>query len=85
VKRFRQWCVLAGCWLILSASVMAQDAPNQFVPAETLPRQEIASGPLLYGAYAFVWAALLVYVFILWRKIGRVERELGELTRKLRR
>jgi CcmD family protein len=63
-------------------TVLAQEAQNEFVPAETLQRQELPSGPLVYAAYAFAWAALLVYVFMLWRKLGRVERELGALRQK---
>lgn len=72
-----------GSWLLASLPGWAQEAQKEFVPAESIPRQELASAPLLYGAYAFVWAALLVYVFILWRKIGRVERELADVNRKL--
>ena len=30
-----------------------------------------------------VWAVLIIYVFFLWRRIGRVERELGDVNRKL--
>ena len=73
-----------GFWL-LALPAVAQEAQREFVPADTLARPELPSGPLIYTAYAFVWAAVLVYVLILWRRIGRVERELGELNRKLAR
>src|SRR5205085_10044898 len=39
--------------------VRAQEAQKEFVPADSIPRQELPSGPLLYGAYAFVWAVLI--------------------------
>jgi len=38
---------------------------------------------LLIGAYIFVWIALLVYVWSIWRRLGQVERELAALSRRL--
>jgi len=59
---------------------------GQFVPftgggagQETLP-----ATPLIYAAYALVWLVLLVYVFTLWRKIGKVERELKDVAVRAR-
>jgi CcmD family protein len=66
-----------------SAVLWAQEAQKEFVPADTVAKQELPSGPLVYAAYAFVWAAVLVYVFVLWRRIGRVEGELTDVRRKL--
>jgi CcmD family protein len=66
-----------------SAVLWAQEAQKEFVPADTVAKQELPSGPLVYAAYAFVWAAVLVYVFVLWRRIGRVEGELSDVRRKL--
>jgi CcmD family protein len=44
------------------------------------PGQEKLPGtPLVFAAYAFVWVALVAYVWLLWRRIGRVERELVDL------
>jgi CcmD family protein len=69
---------------ISALTLVAQDAAqNQFVPMNTLPRQEVPPAPLLYGAYAFVWGALVVYLFFLWRRIGRVERELADVNKRL--
>ena len=75
-----------GLGLVMwTAAVVAQaPAPNEFVPQSSLPKQEVPAAPLLYGAYALVWGVLVVYLFFLWRRIGRVERELGEVNRKLR-
>jgi CcmD family protein len=72
--------VFAASSLTAAAQKQAQDV---FVNADTLPRQEIPPGPLLYSAYAFVWFALVVYLFLLWRRIGRVERELADVNQKL--
>jgi CcmD family protein len=37
------------------------------------------------AAYGVVFLAVLVYVLIITLKLGRLERELGELTERLRR
>jgi CcmD family protein len=76
-----------SAWTLLPiaspALLWAQDAQKEFVPADSIARQEIPAEPLLYGAYAFVWAALIIYILFLWLRIGRVERELRDVNRKL--
>ena len=74
------WTLLSMAW---PAVLWAQEAQKEFVPADSVTKQELPAEPLLYGAYAFVWAALLIYVLLLWLRIGRVERELREVNRKL--
>ncbi len=84
-KRLTSWCggVIAAVAAVPAVMMAQTPPPNQFVPADQIARPELSPGPLLYGAYAFVWVALLVYVFVLWRKVGRVERELEDVNRKL--
>jgi CcmD family protein len=83
VKRLLRLSAWAGLAMTWPALLWAQDAQKEFVPADSIAKQEIPAEPLLYGAYAFVWAALIVYVFFLWRRIGRVERELRDVNRRL--
>ncbi len=72
---------------------LPQSPQNEFVPLKELvrdtglpPAQErIPAAPLVMGAYAFVWVALLVYVWSIWRRIGAVQRELAELRRRTER
>jgi CcmD family protein len=45
--------------------------------------EQLPAAPLVIGAYAFIWVALLVYVFLLWRRLGGVDRELAALRRSL--
>jgi CcmD family protein len=66
-----------------SARVLAQAQTQGFVPATDIGRETLPALPLVYVAYAFVWVALVAYVFLLWRKIGKVERELADVTKKL--
>jgi len=72
--------------LVLCASslVLAQEPQNEFKPMTEVPIETLPAMPLLYIAYAFVWVALLGYVFMLWQRVGRVERELAEVNEKLR-
>jgi len=75
----------AGVAVVLS-SVMAfaQVTADKMVPlGEARPQAELSPGPLVYGAYAFVWAAVVAYVFMLWRRVGRVERELQDVRGRL--
>lgn len=72
--------------VIIGGAAAAAFQDSGFVPVkpgetgqETLP-----GTPLVFVAYAFVWTVLLGYVFLLWRRLGRVERELGEVNAKLR-
>ncbi len=51
------------------AAQMVQGAATENLPAT----------PLLYFAYGGIWLVLLLYVFMLWRKLQRVEKELQQL------
>jgi len=60
--------------------------PQDFVPAGSLPQAEqLPAAPLVIAAYAFVWVALLVYVWSLWRRMTKLERELADLQRRVQR
>jgi CcmD family protein len=45
--------------------------------------EPLPAAPLVYFAYAFVWSALILYVFVLWRRVSKVERELADLNGRL--
>jgi CcmD family protein len=60
-------------------------APDGFVPVSSLPPgDQLPAAPMLIAAYAVVWAALMVYVWSLWRRMSRLERELADLTRRVK-
>jgi len=60
-------------------------ASQDFVPVSALPPQaeQLPAAPLVIGAYAFVWVALLAYVWMLWRRMKKLERELADLQRRV--
>jgi CcmD family protein len=60
----------------------SQAAQDEYVPIDQLPESEkLPAAPFLTGAYAFAWLAILVYLLMLWRRLGRVEQELREARR----
>jgi hypothetical protein len=46
-------------------------------------RESIPAGPFLGAAYAFMWLAVLVYVGLVARRLGRVQGDIEDLRRKL--
>ncbi|HEY7475419.1 MAG TPA: CcmD family protein [Vicinamibacterales bacterium] len=82
---FKQWALTLA--LLVTAGLPAvafQD--SGFVPVKPgdTGQEALPATPLVFIAYAFVWVLLLAYVFLLWRRLGRVERELADVNAKLR-
>jgi CcmD family protein len=74
--------VLVGAPSITSAQ--PPKPPQGFVPVDQLPNQEaIPATPLVAAAYAVAWVAVLIYLFSIWRRLNAVEREIGEVARRI--
>jgi CcmD family protein len=61
-------------------------SPGQegFVPIDQLPPdEELPAAPLLVAAYAVAWLAVFGYLWSIWRRLARVERELADVTRRV--
>lgn len=79
-------CVLTLLMIVVMAAAGAAAQPPQegFVPVEQLEGQEqIPAAPLVAAAYGVAWAAVLVYVWSVWRRLDKVERELAEVSRRI--
>ena len=65
-------------------SVARQPAQQEeFVPIDELPPEDqLPAAPLLVAAYAVAWAAVFGYLWSIWRRLDRVERELAEVARQ---
>jgi CcmD family protein len=81
---------LAFVWLVvlcvLSGSAITAQTPAQegFVPVDQLEGQEqLPAAPLVAAAYGVAWAAVLVYLWTIWRRLGKVEQELVDVSRRL--
>jgi CcmD family protein len=72
--------------LLMSVAAFAQQAQSEFQPVTEIPASEqMPSAPLVIAAYAFVWLAFVVYVWTMWRKLGKVEQELQTLATQIAR
>jgi CcmD family protein len=78
-----------GFVVLTSAVVLAQPpqpAQGGFVPIDQLPAPEaFPAAPLVIAAYVVVWLAVFFYVWSVWRRLDRVERELKEVMGRLQR
>jgi len=56
---------------------------SEFIPLNELPASEkLPAAPFLIAAYAFVWVAVMFYLWTIWRRLNKVEAELDALARK---
>lgn len=76
--------------VVFAAAASAQTQPppaaiDGFVPmSSAAPREVLPAAPLVFYAYSFVWLALIVYVFSIWRRMARVEQDLADVYRRLK-
>ena len=75
--------------ILCSSSAFAVQAPagqGGFVPADSVPlADQLPAAPLLVTAYAFVWLAVMVYLWSIWRRLNKVETEMRALAQKTSR
>ena len=73
--------MLLTVFLLMNAAAFAQPGQSEFQPVTEIPASEqLPSAPLVIAAYAFVWLAFMFYVWMMWKKLGKVERELSQLS-----
>jgi CcmD family protein len=80
--------LLAAMLLAIAPALMLAQTPTPaqegFVPVEQLEGQEeLPAAPLVAAAYAVAWAAVLVYLFSIWKRLGAVEREMADVARRI--
>ena len=74
------------CVFVVPALAMQQppSPPDGFVPASSVPGQEqLPAAPLVIVAYAVVWLLALGYLWSIWSRLARAERELADVSRRL--
>ena len=86
VKRMVKRLLIAFFSLCLTAPAWALQPPkpqNEFVPVEQLPPgDQLPSAPLLVAAYAFVWIAVMFYLWTIWRRLNKVEADIRALEQR---
>lgn len=71
--------------LLIAAPSLAQAPSGQdgFVPASSLPPgQELPAAPFVIASYASFLILMVFYIWTIWRRLGRVEKEMRELERR---
>jgi CcmD family protein len=69
---------------VMTAANIAFALQQTFRPyAPSAQTESISAPPLILAAYGFVWVAVCVYVWMLWQRLGKVERELADVNAKL--
>jgi CcmD family protein len=43
----------------------------------------LPAAPLVIGAYSVAWIVVFGYLWSIWRRIGRVERDLADVSRRI--
>ena len=78
----RAWWVVSGAFAsLVLAPVLA--VAQEFQKVNGPLREELPATPFVAAAYGFIWIALLAYVVLLARGIGRVRKDLAELQAKI--
>jgi CcmD family protein len=80
--RFNRTVASLGAW-VLAALWSATALGQVFDKFDERSRTEMPATPFVAGAYAFIWVALGVYVFIIARGLRRAEAEVAELKRRV--
>jgi len=71
---------------LTAAPALAQQpaaGQNEFVPVSSLPPTEkMPAAPFLIAAYAFVWLAVMFYLWTIWRRLNKVEADMRTLEQR---
>jgi CcmD family protein len=69
---------------LLAAQPPTTAAQEGFVPVDQLPPDEqLPAAPLLVAAYAVAWLAVFGYLWSIWQRLSRVERDIAEVSRRI--
>ncbi len=97
VTRVLRWGLLAAFLCVPAVAAAQTPAPAQapastsqpaaaqdgFVPVSQLPpTEELPPGPLVLGAYGFIWVAVLVYVWSIARRLNAVQKDFDALSKR---
>ena len=80
--------VVLTAFLAVPAAVAAFHQPpaasQEYVPVDSSAETEkLPAAPLVIGAYAVVWVSLVLYVWSIWRRLARVEREIAQVSGRI--
>jgi CcmD family protein len=82
-NRWRRGWLAVGGALASLALAPALAVAQEFQKVTGPLREELPATPFVAAAYGFIWIALLAYVVLLARGVGRVRKDLAELRGKI--
>jgi CcmD family protein len=79
--------LLVACWAVVPLLAQAQPPPSPaqegFVPIDQLqPKEQLPAAPLVMAAYSVAWLVIFGYVWSIWRRLNRVEREIASVSQR---
>ena len=75
--------LLAGVPALAHAQPPQGSATDGFVPLSSLPPGEgMPAAPFVIGAYGFFLLLMLFYLWTIWNRLSKVEKEMHELQRR---
>ena len=75
--------ILAGLLASLALMTAPLSALAQYEPVNEATRQRMDPNPYILAAYGFMWVAVLVYVVMVARGLGRARSEIESLRRRV--
>ncbi len=85
----KKWiAAIVLCVLVVIAPLAAQPPPpaatDEFIPmSEFSDREVLPATPLVFYAYGFAWVALMSYLWMTWRRIEQVDKDLQAVKKRL--
>jgi CcmD family protein len=76
---------MSAGWVSSALAFQPPTQQNEFVPLEKLPpAEQLPAAPLLVAAYAFVWIALMFYMWTIWRRLSKIDADIHALETRRR-
>lgn len=83
-KASRHWAArLLPALAMLAMGGVAQ--AQEYVKVENVPREQLPAPQFVGAAYGFIMAALLVYVFVVARRLAKTRGDIAELKGRIER
>ncbi len=89
-RSVRVLVMILALLVTVAGSVSAQQpassaAKEGFVPIDQLNQQmeQLPAAPLVMAAYAVAWLAIFGYVWSIWQRLVKVEREIADVSRRV--